>query len=482
MAYTGAFALVATVAVASIPALRFAYVSPTTKVAMETAQAVIALTVAVLVHGRVRRGGSRAELLLLVALGIAATGNLFTVVVRALDESQGTFSPFAAWSTLAMTLVAATCYAASGHLPERPLPRPWRSARRGLGLAVLACAAIWLGLTVISDRLPPTVSGEFDVAASSRPSLDASATALAVHGLALVLFAVAAVGFAGRATRRDGDPLLAAVAAGLLLAGTARLNFVLYPSAHTSVVHTGDALRLGFYLLLLAGAYREITAYWQDRAQLAVLDERQRIARDLHDGMMQELTFIRSQVSAFRTGPPEPVLLDFVVTAADRALAESRQAVRTLSDATPDAVDVVVRRTVAELADRAGLAVRYDLAPGVHLDRTTTEQIRRIAREATTNAVRHAGASTLTVRLRHGSGSVQLMITDDGAGFDPRGRNEGFGLRSMRERARTAGGRLQVEPGPDGGTRVRLELPVDDEGRGDPQELDDDIDQPDSVA
>lgn len=482
MAYTGAAAVVATIAVATVPALRFAYVSSTTKVAMETAQAVIALTVAVLVHGRVRRGGSRAELLLLVALAIAATGNVFTVAVRALDEAQDTFSPFAAWSTLAMTLVAATCYAASGHLQERTLPRPWRSARRGLGLAVLACAAIWIGLGVVSDRLPATVTAEFDVVASSRPSLDASPAALGVHGLALFLFAVAAVGFAQRARRRDGDPLLAAVAAGLLLAGAARLNFILYPSAHTTVVHTGDALRLGFYLLLLGGAYREITAYWQDRAQLAVLDERQRIARDLHDGLMQELTFIRSQVSAFRAGPPEPVMLDFVVTAADRALTESRQAVRTLSDATADAIDVVVRRTVAEVADRAGMAVRYDLTPGIHLDHRTTEQIRRIAREATTNAVRHARASTLTVRFRQRTGSVQLTIADDGTGFDPDRGNGGFGLRSMRERAGMAGGRLQVQPGPDGGTRVRLELPLDDDGRDDAEVLDDDVDQPGSVA
>lgn len=89
----GSAALAATVAWAMIPDLRFTYVSATTRVAMEAAQAVIAGVVAVLVHGRVRRRGRLADQVLVLALGFSAAGNLLTVALRATSEDRDTLTP-----------------------------------------------------------------------------------------------------------------------------------------------------------------------------------------------------------------------------------------------------------------------------------------------------------------------------------------------------------------------------------------------------
>lgn len=453
-----AVALTATVAVAVIPDLRFTYVGATTRVAMETAQAVIAGIVAVLVHGRFRRSGSRLDLLLVVALGTAMVRNLFTVVVRATAEERATLSELASWSSLGLSLAIATAYAAASTLPDRTFSPLQRSALRPLALIAGTSAAVWLVVGALGDRLPVTVSA--DLAESSRPELDSGAAALATHLVVLVLLALGGVGFLRRAVRHPGDLLLSAVGIGVSLAAVARLNYVLFPSAHTTVVHTGDVAGLSSYLVLLFGAVREISGYWRDRAQLAVLDERRRMARDLHDGLLQELSFIRSQVSAFTRHPPTPTTIDFVTTAADQAMTEARRVVRALSDDTDGALDTVVRRAVADIADRAGLPVTFELEPGVHVDATVAEQVRRVTREAVTNVVRHANATSLQVTMRSRYGRLRLVVADDGRGVDPAAGDAGFGIGSMRQRAALLNGTLAVESTPGGGTSVVLELPT----------------------
>lgn len=475
-----AVALAVTAVIALVPGLRFTYVSATTRVAMEAAQAVIAGVVAVLVHGRVRRRGARADQLLLAALCFAATGNLFTVVVRAASEDEDTLSRFGAWSSLALTLLAAAGFALAGHLPDRTLSPPARSPIRVVATVLGTTGVVFAIVLAASDALPRTVTGDFSVEQSSRPSLDLGVAAFGAHLVIFVLFIAGAVGFSRRADR-DQDLLLSAVALGLVLNATARLNFMLYPSVHTTVVHTGDVARLGCYLVLLWGAVAEISSYWRDRAQLAVLDERRRIARDLHDGVLQELSFIRGQVSAFERVEPTPSTIAFVSEAAARALTESRRAVEALSDDRLDALDLLVRRTVSEVADRAGLATRFDLVPTPRLEATASREVQRIVREATTNVVRHAEASILTVSLRRRDGQVRIVLTDDGVGFDPAAPSKGFGRRSMSERAGLVGGRVTIEPGSDGGTRVVLEVPAGDDGV-EPEVRGDDAHQAGSIA
>jgi signal transduction histidine kinase len=105
--------------------------------------------------------------------------------------------------------------------------------------------------------------------------------------------------------------------------------------------------------------------------------------------------------------------------------------------------------------------VRFAGGPVPRLPAAREEAAYRIAQEALHNALRHAAPSLVTVAVRAGEGSLVLEVTDDGRGFDAQAPTRQFGLASMRERARTVGGRLNVRSTPGVGTTVRLEVPAD---------------------
>ena len=109
-------------------------------------------------------------------------------------------------------------------------------------------------------------------------------------------------------------------------------------------------------------------------------------------------------------------------------------------------------RTQIDLADRVGDSSR--LSPIVE----TT--VYRLAQEALTNAARHAGAQRAEVTIREHGGAVEIIVSDDGSGFDPEAPTRGFGLTGMRERVTLVGGELEVSSSPGEGTTVRATVPV----------------------
>ncbi|MFV0257390.1 MAG: sensor histidine kinase [Acidimicrobiales bacterium] len=198
--------------------------------------------------------------------------------------------------------------------------------------------------------------------------------------------------------------------------------------------------------------------------------ERESIARELHDTVAHHVSAIAVQAQAGRAlAPTDPEraleVLGVIEEAASRTLAEMRLMVRTLRD---DAG--------AELAPQAGLADLPRLARQVPeplrvvvdvddrvgpLDGATDAAVYRIAREAVTNAVRHAAyATTVRVAVTPAEVGVRLTVTDDGVGSGgPTG--SGFGLLGMTERAELLGGRLVAGPRPGRGWEVVADLPVD---------------------
>ncbi len=445
-----------TAGVALLPWVRFTYVSASTRVAMDTAQGLIAGAVAFLLHGRYRRSQSAADLAMTIALGLSALTNVVTVVIRAATEDAAVLTPFAIWSAQALTVMASAAFVVAAW--SRPRPVSERRRRLIVAGASVAAFALTLVVAATADSIPLTLTDPRDPRSSSSPVIDADASILWIHGLVLMLRFVGAAGFWRRAIVSADDPVLTATAIGLTVAGIARFNFILYPSLYTHVVHSGDVLRLGFYLILLVGASREVRGYWQDREALAVLGERQRIARDLHDGLTQELSFIRSQTDALRRGRSDPAMLDFVAQASERALRESRRTIETLRDPEGPLVDRI-RQEVVTVADRSGLGVGFSLAPCRLDDARTVDQVTRIAREATVNVVKHAGATTIDIALSSDHSGLRLSITDDGVGFDPDTVDRGFGIESMTERARALGGELSIERAIPRGTRVVLSVP-----------------------
>lgn len=199
-----------------------------------------------------------------------------------------------------------------------------------------------------------------------------------------------------------------------------------------------------------------------ERIYAAVEHERRRIARDIHDGLAQDLAFIAARMRALEGNPAAPARLDLLATAADRALEHSRTAIAALTRPLDEPLDAALARNANELAERHGGYADLRLEPGIVVAATTRESLVRIVREAVTNAMRHGRARRVVVALSQDR-VLRLSIGDDGCGFDVAGRaaypDAGFGLLSMEERAAALGGSLAIRSAPGSGTAVEVVLP-----------------------
>jgi signal transduction histidine kinase len=290
---------------------------------------------------------------------------------------------------------------------------------------------------------------------SAQPDLTAHPAVLAVQLVAAGLYALAAIGFLRRA-ERTGDELAGWIAVASVLAAFSRVNYFLYPSLYSQWVYTGDAFRLAFYVLLLVGIGREIVSYWREMAVVAVLDERRRIARELHDGLAQEIAYIRRNLPSLGRSESDVHLVERLRRAADRAHQESRRAFAALATPTNEPLEVTLAQATQEAAERYGVGIEFDLCRGVRLSPARAEGVVRIACEAVANAARHSGAERVAVVLHRRADSLRLDVVDGGRGFDPTEPGSGFGLISMRERARAIGVELRVESRSGRGTRVEV--------------------------
>ena len=200
--------------------------------------------------------------------------------------------------------------------------------------------------------------------------------------------------------------------------------------------------------------------------ELSIVEERNRISRELHDAVTQKLFSLRLTADAAATlvarDPARAAAeLDTVRRLAAEATDELRAIVVGLRpiDLAGDGLDVALRKQ-ADLLDRVHRpAVAFAGGRVPRLPAAREEAAYRIAQEALHNALRHADPAQVTVSVRARNGSLVLEVADDGRGFDPQAPSRRFGLASMRDRARAAGGRLDVRSRPGAGTTVRLEVP-----------------------
>jgi signal transduction histidine kinase len=449
-AVAGGVGLLVTVAVVVLPSVRFAYRSTAGHLVLETAVTLVAGLVALLLYGRYRRSGALGELLLVYSLSMLALTALFFVTLPGLlgQEAGVTAS---SWAALVVRLVGALLLLAAALVPAGTVHRVARLRREAAGVA-LGVVVIGVTTLALSSALPDAVAVRVLAEQSGRPSFDGHAGVLVVQFVDLVCYAVAAVVFTRRSAEH-GDDLLGWFGAAFALGATARLSYLLFPSLYTDWLYVGDVQRLWMYLLLLVGAVLEIRHYWEAQAALAVQSERRRLARDLHDGVVQELGYIRSESK--RSGHPmaEADVVTRIGAAADRALDEARRAINALVVNPDDGLAAAVKRATCEVGDRYDVPVTLHLDESVEVGLDMREALVRIAREAVANAARHARTPTIAVTLSHGC----LEVADRGRGFDPsRGRVGGFGLTSMRERAAAIDAAVLVESSPGDGTRVRV--------------------------
>lgn len=194
-------------------------------------------------------------------------------------------------------------------------------------------------------------------------------------------------------------------------------------------------------------------------------EERKAVARDLHDEMGPCLFGLRVEADALREAATTPVIASHAQAISDIAEEIARVNRALLGDLRPAAVGQLPLATVlsdyaADLGRRfPDLDIDLDLAPGLpEPDEATALTLFRIVQEGTTNALRHAGASGVTVRLWADPAHWRMVLSDDGRGMAPDSR-EGTGLTGMRERITLLGGDLTLSSGA-GGTTISASLPL----------------------
>jgi two-component system, NarL family, sensor kinase len=191
--------------------------------------------------------------------------------------------------------------------------------------------------------------------------------------------------------------------------------------------------------------------------------ERRRIAQDLHDGVVQDLAAVSYSLAAAAEGAPPPYDHDLRTAAA-----ETRHGIgqlRTLLvDIYPPELDRVgLAASLVDLlgaAEARGLETSLAVDPDLRLGPETEALFFRVAQEAVRNAIKHADASSVSVRVAPTESAVELAVEDDGRGFDPEtaGGDGHFGLRVLEDLVRDAGGKLEIASAPDAGTRVTVEV------------------------
>jgi signal transduction histidine kinase len=392
--------------------LHFAYRAPGLQVVLETSNAIIALLVAYLVYGRYRESRHMQDVLLVLGLCTEAIASLaLTAVPSALLFGHG--EQVRGWEVLTIRLVGTLVIAVAA---LTPVERRIRRHEMALAIAVVAGVVVALtGLLVtLDDRLPPTVPAQVMSGTSPLHPVEHS-LGLGLYGATGLLYAVAAVGFTRKALRTK-DQLLRWVGAGSVLAAFARIHYLLFPPLYTRFVYSGDLLRLGFYIFILVGAAREIGSYWRTRAHAAVLDDRRRMARELHDGLTQELAYIRSQSMRLAKQPGDVKSAERITAASSRALDEARRAIDALIRPVDLPFAQALQQVVDELADRYDVKIVTQLDEAVRLDPVQCENLLRITGEAVRNAVRHGSARGIEIRLA--SHPRCLSVSDDGTGFE----------------------------------------------------------------
>jgi signal transduction histidine kinase len=249
-------------------------------------------------------------------------------------------------------------------------------------------------------------------------------------------------------------------------------------------------LLTGAMISMLTGALQQTTHKWrhveetaEQAREYAVLQERNRLAREIHDTLAQGFTGIVIQLEAaedsLHDDPQEAQAhIARARTLARESLAEARRSVQALRPHLLEQRDLsfALKYYVEQMT--AGTPVLAEVivegTPPPTLPTDTERHLLRVGLEALTNTLKHANARHVRVRLAFSSDGVYLSVTDDGNGFDTKAAwigadsllrdkdaaEQGFGLAAMRERAERIGGRLRVESTPGKGCTVSLTIPV----------------------
>jgi signal transduction histidine kinase len=439
---------------------------PDIRTILETSLVLIATLVGILAWGRYRLRRDPVDLALAGVVTFAwVLQPAWDALGGALGGHDGSVWAASAARLLgALTLAAATSQPLTGRVRRRKLVSHIRALTLAGTATTAACAAI-AGVIAFA-----VLAGGVGVPSRETPLADSFGRWPAfelLELLSVIAFFIAAWAFAGRADA-DGDRFVAWVGLACVLDALVGVNYALFPTLSTAWLYTGDYFRVLAMGAWAVAGYHEIARYQAETARVARLEERRRIARDLHDGLAQDLAYLSSRAKLLlSSATADRASLSDIATTSERALQESRRAVLSLTRPVSAPLDADLAKTAQEAARGYPTRVRVLVDPRSRVDPHRREALVCIVREAVYNASRHGRANTATVEVAPSKRGMVLRVTDDGNGFDPAIvrsspaglRRSSFGLVSMEERCRAVGGRFALSSAPGRGTTVEVELP-----------------------
>jgi signal transduction histidine kinase len=447
-----AIAVAGTVAVVLFPGIDPVSGAPSLQAAAGTVPSLLALVAASLALGRFQRSGRLNELVLAGSLGTLALSGLVFVTVPLIF--QHFWPAFSTWAALAASAFGAVLFTWAAFAPRRRLRHCKRA--KAAAVAVVTAALLLIALLAAAARLPALPAAATAHSLPARPGVDADAVLPATELAVAALYVLAAVGFVRRSGRFH-DRFFGWLAISAVLAAAAHVNFFLYPGLYQHFVSVGDVLVLCFYAILLGASVQDGWSYWRAAPEAAVLAERRRIARDLHDGPAQELAYLRRNIDSLN-GWVDAETKARLWRAAERAELDIRLAIDAIAMPRSQSVNTALTQATSEIAARNQVKLELDVVPGIQLPPRRADALVRIACEAISNAARHSGAERVSLSLQRWNGGVCLRVIDHGSGFDPVARSDGYGLTSMRDRVSSVGGDLRISSEPEEGTEVEVRL------------------------
>lgn len=349
-----------------------------------------------------------------------------------------------------------------------------RSVRWSLFLAFLrttaAALVVFIGLVWVGLSLWKEIPGSTLAPIVGQVSHNQWLVIISLLLLSAVLAVVLVGGSSGFAESRGLKRRMRTLVEATMLWANGRLG-------HRIVVHNaedeftelavslnGMAERLEEHVAALQRLIEKNEELQQQSAGLAKLEERSRLARDLHDSVSQQLFALGMTAGAasklMATAPERAAqLVGQTEEMAAKAQAEMRALLLHLRPVELEGRSLIegAQRFLQDVCPRNGLEYHFDVDGVTHLSEGIEGHLFRILQEAVSNVVRHASAKKLRVQLVQQGREVVLSIQDDGRGFDPRQVRDGsYGAHSIRERAEEIGGYLEVSSGLGRGTEVRV--------------------------
>lgn len=479
--------LLALTVVTLLPGNRFVATNSTLDVVLNTLTAIAAAGAAALAWIRYRidhdvaaifEGSAFLVLCMtrLLIVGIASVGQTEALGMT-LDSPQQW--PLYAWSLARFVSAVLLVLAAS------------RSVRRISGTGSMTALVIlgpfsgllvvFIGLRAIEPLLPPFMGS------SGLAALAGTGGSPGMQPLGLVV--QAAIGgtyllgafLYRRIFRMRGQRYAGYLAIALVVAAISQIHWATYPGIYRPIVSVDDVLRALFSVILLLGieaqfrsdfralrlANARLRSLQVADAERTALEASTRLAREVHDGLSQDLWLAKLKQARLAQAPdlPEPAreLVSELGDAMDRALADARSIVTAMRESPVDrSLADSLRRAAEDFERDTGIRTQVDVAaPLPDVGIAAAGELMRIVREALTNVRKHADATTVHLAARVAAGGLEVTVADNGRGFESAElRASTYGIQGMNERAELVGGSLQVSSRRADGTTVRATVPI----------------------